>query len=166
VPKLPHSVRQTQHSRPPAASSPLLPIRLFVGWVMLRAALIKLADGWLDHPKLAVTLQTWLDENRPYAAFAGFIRSVIIPHGQGWSQVVAIGELVVGAALLAGLLTRAAAFGGLLLSLAFLLARGDGIEANPTAPFVIMTATLMFSHSGRTLGLDAALADRVPRWLT
>jgi thiosulfate dehydrogenase [quinone] large subunit len=144
----------------------LLPIRLFAGWVLLRAGLVKLANGWLDHPHLADALEPWLREGRPYAAFAPFLRHVVMPHGQTWSTVVACSELLIGAALLAGLFTRAAALGGLLISLAFLLARGDGIEANPTAPMVAMTATLLFSHSGRVLGLDAALADRLPRWLT
>jgi thiosulfate dehydrogenase [quinone] large subunit len=150
----------------PRLSAPLLPIRLFTGWVLLRAGLIKLANGWLDHPHLASALEPWLREGRPYAAFAPFLRHVVMPHGEAWSAVIACSELLIGAALLSGLVTRAAALGGLLISFAFMLARGDGIEANPTAPMVAMTATLLFSHSGRVLGLDAALADRLPRWLT
>jgi thiosulfate dehydrogenase [quinone] large subunit len=150
----------------PTSSPALVPIRVFVGWVFLRAALIKLAGGWLEQPRLAPFLEGWLKEDRPWGIFSPFLRHVVLPHAQGWSAVVACGEVLVGAALLAGFLTRAAALGGLLLSLAFLLARGDGIEANPTAPFVVMSFALLFSHSGRTLGLDAALADRLPRWLT
>lgn len=146
-------------------SAPLLPIRLFVGWVFLRAALTKLAGGWLVQPKIAAVIEGWLRDGKPYGFFAPFLRNVVLAHPQTWSQMIAIGELAVGAALLAGFITRAAALGGFLMALSFFLARGDGFEANPTAPFAIMTLALLFSHSGRTLGLDAALADRLPRWL-
>jgi thiosulfate dehydrogenase (quinone) large subunit len=144
----------------------LLPVRLFVGWVFLRAALLKLAGGWLDQPKLGAIVEGWLREDKPYGLIAPLLRGVVVPHAHGFSRFVAGAELVVGAALLAGFLTRAAALGALLLSTTYLLARGDGLEANPTAPFIVMAAALFFSHSGRTLGLDAALADRLPRWLT
>lgn len=147
-------------------SAALLPIRLFVGWVFLRASLMKLAGGWLDQSKLTPIIEGWLHEGRPYSFFAPFLRNVVLTHAHTFSWLVAGGELLVGGALLAGFLTRAAALGGVCLTLAFMLARGDGADANPTAPFVIMSLALLFSHSGRTLGMDAALADRLPSWLT
>jgi thiosulfate dehydrogenase [quinone] large subunit len=147
-------------------SAALLPVRLFVGWVFLRASLMRLGGGWLDQPRVVAPVEAWLQSGHTYGFFAPFVRALVLPHGQMWSIFIAVGELLIGAALLAGFITRAAALGGLVLTLAFLLVRGDGLDANPTAPFVFMFATLMLSHSGRTLGLDAALADRLPRWLT
>jgi thiosulfate dehydrogenase [quinone] large subunit len=79
---------------------------------------------------------------------------------------VVISELLVGAALLAGLFTRVAAAWGLFLVTFYLLARGDGAEPNPTAPFLVILVTLMLTHTGRALGLDAALGEKFPRWLT
>lgn len=146
--------------------SALLPVRLFVGWVFLRASLMKLSSGWLGQPKLVAVLEGWLREGRTYALFRPFLEGVVIPHDRLFSWLICGGELAVGAALLAGFCTRAAALGGVLLTMAFLLGRGDGLDANPTAPFVAMSLALLFSHSGRSLGLDAALADRLPRWLT
>jgi uncharacterized membrane protein YphA (DoxX/SURF4 family) len=148
------------------ASAALLPVRLFVGWVFLRGALLRLADGWLDHPRVVPYLEGWLANGQMHGFFAPFVRHLVLPYGQTWSIVIAVSDLLIGGALLAGFLTRAAAFGGFLLALAFLLARGDGLDANQTAPLLFMCATLMLAHSGRTLGMDAALADRVPRWLT
>jgi uncharacterized membrane protein YphA (DoxX/SURF4 family) len=148
------------------ASAALLPVRLFAGWVFLRASLMRLAGGWLDQPRVVAPVEAWLQSGHTYGFFAPFIRTLVLPHGQFWSVVVSVSELFIGAALLAGFITRAAALGGFLLTLAFLLVRGDGLDANPTAPFVFIFATLMLAHSGRTLGLDAALADRLPRWLT
>lgn len=147
--------------------APLLPIRLFVGWVFLRASLVKLGSGWLDQPhKLGPILEGWLRDGKPYAFYAPFLRGVVLPNEHLFAGLVTIGEISVGALLLAGLFTRAAALIALVLTLSFLLGRGDGAEANATAPFCIMALALLFGHSGRTLGLDAALADRAPRWLT
>jgi uncharacterized membrane protein YphA (DoxX/SURF4 family) len=150
----------------PSPSMALLPIRLFCGWVFLRASLVKISSGWLQHPKLVGVLDEWLHSRPTYDFFCPFLTGVVIPHDRVFSWLICGGELAVGAALLAGLFTRAAALGGVLLTTAFLLARGDGLDANPTAPFIAMTLTLLFSHSGRTLGLDAELAHRLPRWLT
>ena len=149
------------------ASTAALPLRLFVGGVFLHASLRKHADGWLTNTHmLTTTLQGWLDSGKAYTVYAPFLRGVVLPHVAQFSFAVAIGELLTGAALLAGLFTRVAAFGALLLSTSFLLGKGDPIDANSTAPIIAMSLALMMSHSGRVLGLDAALADRVPSWLT
>ncbi|MEO6952331.1 MAG: DoxX family membrane protein [Polyangia bacterium] len=150
----------------PETTPALLPIRLFVGWVFLRASLAKLSTGWLEQPRLAAVLEGWLKEGHTYALYRPFLHDVVLPHAQLFSWLVCGGELLVGAALLAGIITRGAALGGLVLTTSFLLARGDGADANQTAPFVAMTLALLFAHTGRTLGLDAALAHKLPRWLT
>jgi thiosulfate dehydrogenase [quinone] large subunit len=113
-----------------------------------------------------VILGGWLREGKPYSFYAPFVRSVILPHAHQFGVAVVGGELLVGAALLAGLFARWAALGGLLLSLNFMLARGDGVDANPTAPLVAICLTLMLVASGRSLGLDGALRGKVPSWLS
>ena len=144
----------------------LLPLRLFCGWSLLNTGLKKVADGWLTRPELANTIDGWLREGKPYGFYAPFLRSVVLPHAHVFSILVSFGELCVGAALLAGLFTRFAAAAGVLLVTNFLLGRGDGIGANNTAPWIAMLLTLMLTSPGRTLGLDAALRGRVPRWLS
>ncbi len=144
----------------------LLPLRLFCGWTLLNTGLKKVSDGWLSGPELANTIAGWLRDGKPYGFYAPFLRGVVLPHAHLFSLLVSFGELLVGTALLAGLFTRAAAAGGVLLTLNFLLGRGDGIGANNTAPWVVMLLTLMLTSPGRALGLDAALRGRVPRWLS
>lgn len=144
----------------------LLPVRIFVGWVFLRASLVKLTGGWLAGHKLGPIIEGWLADGRPYGFYAPFLRNVVLPSEHTFGALVTCGELVVGATLLAGLFTRVGALVGVALATSFLLGRGDGAEANATAPFIAMTLTLLMGHSGRALGLDAALADRVPPWLT
>jgi thiosulfate dehydrogenase (quinone) large subunit len=143
----------------------LLPLRLFCGWTLLNTGLKKLADGWLSRPELANTIEGWLREGKPYGLYAPFLRGVVLPHAHVFAILVSCGELLVGAALLAGLFSRFAAAAGLLLTLNFMLGHGDGIGANNTAPWVFMMLTLMLTSPGRTLGLDAALRGKVPRWL-
>ena len=144
----------------------LLPLRLFCGWSLLNTGMKKLNDGWLSRPELANTIEGWLREGKPYGFYAPFLRSVVLPHAHLFSILVSFGELLVGAALLAGLFTRFAAAAGVLLTLNFMLGRGDGIGANNTAPWVAMMVTLMLTSAGRTLGLDAALRGRLPSWLS
>lgn len=143
----------------------LLPMRLFGGWVLLSAGVTKLSGGWLGGPQLAATVAGWLRDGKPYGFYAPFLRGLVLPHAHAFAYLISFGELFAGAALLAGLFSRAAAAVGLLLVGNFMLARGDGLGTNPTAPIVVMMLTMMLTGPGRTLGLDAALRGRIPRWL-
>jgi thiosulfate dehydrogenase (quinone) large subunit len=144
----------------------LLPLRLFAGWVFLMEALGKLTSGWVPTGKLAVIVGGWLREGKPYSFYAPFLRDVVLPHAHGFSLTIVGGELLVGSALLAGLFSRWASLGGLFLTLNYLLARGDGLGPNPTAPFLFIFVTLMLTQPGRALGIDAALRGKVPAWLS
>jgi thiosulfate dehydrogenase [quinone] large subunit len=120
----------------------------------------------MHNNKLASILGAWLAEGEPYAFFVPVLRNQVLPHAWAFGYLVVAGELFVGAALLAGLFTRWAALGGLVMTIVFLLARGDGAGPNPTAPFVLICFTLLVTHPGRVLGLDAILRDKVPSWLS
>lgn len=143
----------------------LLPLRLFCGWVFLNTGVHELSSGWLHSGELGEILQQWLKDGKGYAFYAPFLRDVVLPRAHLFACLISVGELLVGAALLAGLLTRLAAFVGLVLVGNFLLGRGDGLGANGTAPMAVMMLTMMLTAPGRTLGLDAALRGRLPRWL-
>jgi thiosulfate dehydrogenase [quinone] large subunit len=144
----------------------LIPLRLFCGWILLTAGLAKLSGGWLAHPELTRTVLGWLREGSPYGFYVPFLRDVVLPHAQLFAWIVSLGELALGAALIAGLFTRLAALGGLVLVINYFLGRGDGLTANSTAPMLIMLLTCALANPGRTLGLDAALRGRVPAWLS
>ena len=144
----------------------VLPLRLFLGWVFLQAGLLKVSTGWLTQNKLTPILEGWLHDGKTYPFFVKLVHDTFLPHAQLFGRLVAAGELLVGAALLIGLFTRFAALCALLMTASFLLARGDGVGANATAPYVVMSLVLLCSHAGRFLGLDAAMKDRLPAWLT
>ncbi|HZS41936.1 MAG TPA: DoxX family protein [Polyangia bacterium] len=144
----------------------LVPMRIVTGWLFLMASLQKLMGHWLDEPKLQGILEGWIKEGRPYGFYAPFLAHVALPHAKLFSCLIVGGELSVGAALLAGLFTRPACTGGLLLVLNIFLGHGDGLSLNATALSLLILFTLLLTHPGRTLGLDAALRGKVPRWLS
>jgi thiosulfate dehydrogenase [quinone] large subunit len=144
----------------------LLPLRLFTGWVFLLESLSKLTGGFVEHNKLTTLTQGWINEGKAYSFYVPVLRDLVLPHAQLVSWMVICGELAVGAAMLAGLFTRVASLVGLVLVLNFLLARGDGVGPNATAPMLVILFTLLLTHTGRTLGLDAALRDKLPNWLS
>jgi thiosulfate dehydrogenase [quinone] large subunit len=113
-------------------------IRLYVGWEWLTAGWAKLTNpawvgsqagtaltGFLQH---ALTLaggehpsvQSW---------YAWFIQNMVLPQAGVWSYAVAIGEVLVGLGLLAGILTGLAAFFGGFMNFNYLLA--GTVSINP-----------------------------------
>ena len=144
----------------------LLPLRLYAGYSLFRAGLSKAMSGWLSQPKLSSTISGWLSQGKPYSFYASFLRDFVLPHHQLFSFLVVGGELAVGLALFVGLFTRPAAFFGLVMVLSFLFGQGEPFGANVTCAFAMIMLTLLLASPGRVLGLDAALAGRVPRWLS
>jgi thiosulfate dehydrogenase [quinone] large subunit len=144
----------------------LVPLRLFAGWTLLNTGLSKVSSAWFNGPELVDSVNGWLRDGKPYGFYVPFLRNVVLPHAHLFSVLVSFGELLVGAALLAGLFTRWSALFGLMLVGNFMLARGDGVGANATAPLVVMMLTIILTVPGRVLGLDAALRGKVPRWVS
>jgi uncharacterized membrane protein YphA (DoxX/SURF4 family) len=143
----------------------LLPLRLVTGWMFLMEALSKLANHWLAEPRLSPIIEGWLRDEKPYGFYRPFLEHVVLGHVKLFSGLVVFGELSVGALLLAGLFARPAGAVGMVIVLNYMLARGDGLSPNPTAPILLILLTLMLTRPGRVLGLDAALRDKLPKWL-
>lgn len=80
--------------------------------------------------------------------YAKFLENVVLPNAATWAHMVAWGELLVGAALILGVLTGIAAFFGLFMNLNFLLA--GTVSTNP----------ILF-----VLSLGLVLAWRVAGWV-
>ncbi|GLZ01807.1 Rieske 2Fe-2S domain-containing protein [Actinoplanes sp. NBRC 103695] len=104
----------------PAAGRVLLPLRMFLGLTFAYAGLSKLLDpSYLDPSSPAGVRQQMLAvaDTSPI----GFLVTLSAEHAPVTGLAIAIGELLVGVAVLAGVFTRAAAAGGLLLALSFFL---------------------------------------------
>jgi thiosulfate dehydrogenase [quinone] large subunit len=143
----------------------LVPLRLYCGWTFMNAGVAKLVSGWISGPQLREVVTGWLRDGRPFRFYAPFLHDVVLAHAASFARLVTLGELLVGAALLAGLFTRVAALGGIVLVGSLLLGRGDGLGGSDAMPLLVLLVTALLTGPGRALGLDAALRGRVPRWL-
>jgi thiosulfate dehydrogenase [quinone] large subunit len=146
-------------------SSPLVgvPARLYTGYFFLVYGLQKAAGGF-DGEVLRRTLLEWVGSTR-YAFYVPFLERVAIPHAGVFALLVIFGEILVGAALLAGCATRLAAAGGMFLCLNFLFGSGAALlSAEKPVVFLLLLVTVHATAAGRVLGLDWLLKAVLPRW--
>jgi thiosulfate dehydrogenase [quinone] large subunit len=96
-------------------------LRLYVGWEWLSAGWGKVTSPVWTGSKAGVALTGFLqgalaktagDHPDVQGWYAAFLQNVVIPNAVFWSYLVSWGELVVGIALILGILTGVAAFFG------------------------------------------------------
>lgn len=143
---------------------PLLPLRLFLGGTFLFAGMQKLADRGFLSGSGAASIATQLHAartNSPIGRWLGGVEH----HAALVGLAIALGEVAVGIGALLGLWTRAAAVGGVLLSLGFLLAvswHSDPYYLGPDIVFAAAWTPLVVAGAGtgKRLSLDAAIRAR------
>jgi len=95
-----------------------------------------------------------------YGWWAGFLHNFVIPNASWIGRVISISELVIGVALILGLLTGFAAFGGLLLNLIYMFSGSAGV--NPMYAIAAVFLVLAWRNAG-WIGLDRFIL-RSDRW--
>lgn len=83
--------------------------------------------------------------------YATFLQDVVLPHTHFWSYVIAIGETLVGIALILGIFTGIAAFFGSFMNMNYLLA--GSVSSNPIL-FVIAVLLILAWKTAGWWGLD------------
>lgn len=95
-----------------------------------------------------------------YPWYKKLLTDYVVPHHELFGYLVMVGEIVVGACLLLGLLTRFNAFVGLFMMINYMfgpgMARGGALLAQQQT-FIIGLFIILMSGAGRTLGLDGWL---------
>jgi thiosulfate dehydrogenase (quinone) large subunit len=144
------------------ARSALVLLRVQLGVVLLVAGIPKIQETFT--PGLLNFLQNVALE-RGHSFYQEFVRNVVIPHVGVFAALVAWGEVLAGAALVIGLMTRFAAAAVLVLMVNYLLAKGAWFwtPSSNDAPYAAISLALMIGAAGRTLGVDEFLAKRWPR---
>lgn len=138
----------------------LLPLRLFLGFTFVYAGLQKLADPKFFSSASSSSIQEQLraaSHSSPIGSLLGPLSHLAMPIG----ALIAFGELAVGVGTLLGLWSRLAAFGGLLLSLGFLLAvswHSDPYYLGPDVVFCFAWSALLGPPGPWTV--DRSLAVR------
>lgn len=86
-----------------------------------------------------------------YQWYASFLQSTVLPNLVAWSNAIAVGEVLVGLGLIAGLFTGVAAFFGFFMNVNFLLA--GTVSANP-AMLLLALALILSRRVAGYWGLD------------
>lgn len=135
-------------------------LRVYLGWLWLNAGWHKVTNpAWVGENagaavtgflNRAVSLSTG-DAPTVTGWYAWIVENVFLPAAPVFSYLVAFGELLVGAALIAGLLTGLVAFLGGLMNVSFMLA--GTLSSNPIM-FILATWLVLAWRTAGYYGLD------------
>jgi thiosulfate dehydrogenase [quinone] large subunit len=145
-------------------------VRILVGAVWINGGVEKLLNG--DFPQqFSSSLQAggFVSQAPPF--FQSFMENFVVPNSQIIAQLVRVGELSLGIALILGLVTNLAAIGSIVLSLAIMFSQGGvslgtGLGApgvlNVNMIMALLSAIVLFSAAAKALSLDSVIAKRSP----
>ena len=137
-------------------------MRLWIGYYLLQQGIRKFGR---DFPRTDwIGLQIGdLEKVAIFDWYRSFLVNVVAPHKELFGSLVMYGEILVGACLLLGLLTRFSAAVGLFMLLNYFfgpgMARG-GASLAVQQTFIVALVVFILSNPGRTLGLDGLFFRR------
>jgi thiosulfate dehydrogenase (quinone) large subunit len=103
--------------------------------------------------------------------FQAFMQEYVVPNAELFAQLMRVGELALGIALILGLLTNLAALGSVGLSIVIMLSQGGvrlgtGLGAPEFITINVLVAlisvVILLSAAAKALSVDAILARRSP----
>ena len=146
-------------------------LRVFLGWVFLKAGWGKYLDGYLSPEissvPLAKILKVWLYSapTLPAGWYRDLVEGVVLPNAHLFGVLVCLGELAVGVMLLLGLGARLGGVLGFLLAASIYLASGHLGPAQALINQLVMVICLLLAltGAGRAWGVDYFLRRAMPR---
>lgn len=145
-------------------------VRVLIGAVWLNGGVEKLLNP--SFPKqFAVSLQAggFISQAPPF--FQGFMQGYVVPNAELFAQLMRVGELTLGIALILGLFTNLAALGSIGLSAVILLSQGGvrlgtGLGSPEFLTINVIVAlisvVIILSPGAKELSVDSRLAERSP----
>lgn len=137
----------------------LLPLRIFIGIGWLRAFAEKVINpGWYDGTAIGAFFEEQLAGGHvAFPFYRTLIEGVFLPNATALGWIVMVGQLLVGAAILAGFFTNAALLGAMLMNINFIMVG----RPDPSAFYFVIEAALFLGGIGAILGVDAILSRRI-----
>ncbi len=147
-----------------------LAVRLYVGWEWINAGWAKVTSPlWIGaeagKPLIGFVTNALAKTAGPHPDvqgwYASFLTEVVLPNATVFSHFVAVGEVLVGIALLTGFLVGISAFFGVFMNLNFLLA--GAVSINPfllIAGIFLILARRVAGH----IGLDRFVLPLLRRY--
>lgn len=154
-----------------AAARGLALLRIAFGLYFLSQVYSKIEQHWFTS---ADPMTKFIQGNLPHSAhgYKSFLTGTVLPHAGTFSQLVFIGELVVGLSLTLGLFTRVGAIVGIVLNLNYMLCRGL-TQGSGSVDRLFLAGEVVFlvAAAGLVWGLDGVLRDATGKipvlgWLT
>lgn len=135
--------------------------RVYLGVIFLVAVGPKLRSDFT--PSLTGFVSGTLPKAHP-AFYQRFLEQVVLPHAHLFAVLVMVGELLVGVMLVLGIATRLAAGVALLMTLCYMLAKGQWVwsPGSSDAAFAVIAVALIVGAGGRSFGMDGMFARRWP----
>jgi thiosulfate dehydrogenase [quinone] large subunit len=149
-----------------AASSAVLPARLFLGIVFLYAGIDKLTDPAFFDPSATGYIGNQLAGFATISPIGGFLTGVAVPNATLFGWVTALGEVAIGLGTLVGLFSRVAALAGMVLSLSLWLSASwatDPFYLGSDLPYAMFFLVLAVGGPHPVWSLDGQLARRLAR---
>ena len=148
-----------------------LVVRVYVGWIWLNAGWEKVINPVWFGTDAGAALKGFImgalsKTGGPHPDVQGwyayFLQTFVLNNTTIWSNLVAVGELLIGLALIFGFLTGVSAFFGVFMNLNFMLA--GTVSINPTLFVLGLGLVLAWRVSGY-LGADAFALPRLHSYL-
>ncbi len=145
-------------------------VRVLVGAVWLNGGLEKLLNPGFPG-QFAASLQAggFVSQAPPF--FQDFMKGYVVPNAELFAQLMRVGELMLGIALILGLLTNLAAIGSAGLGAVIQLSQGGvGLGTGLGSPefltinvlVALFSVVILFSPAAKTISVDSRLAGRSP----
>lgn len=145
-------------------------VRVLIGAVWLNGGVEKLLNPSFPR-QFAVSLQAggFVSQAPPF--FQDFMKGYVVPNAELFAQLMRVGELTLGIALILGLLTNLAALGSIGLSAMILLSQGGvGLGTGLGSPefltinvvVAFISLVILLSPGAKELSVDSRLAERSP----
>ena len=152
------------------SSNLLLPLRVFMGVTFIYAGVQHLTDPAYFDPSKPGYIGRLVSGYAVGSPIHGFLLGVVAPNAVAFGYLVAVGESIIGIAILLGFLFRLAAFAGLLLNLTFFLSatwNAFPFYFGSDIVFAMCWVTLLLTGPQVGLSIDGALAthSRALEWL-
>lgn len=139
-------------------------MRLWIGYYLLQQGIRKYNRNFPGTDWIGTQIGD-LNKVEIYDWYKSFLVDVVVPNKELFGNLVMWGEILVGACILVGLLTRWSAVVGLFMLVNYFfgpgMARG-GASLAQQQTFIVALVMIILSNPGRTLGLDGLMRRREP----
>jgi thiosulfate dehydrogenase (quinone) large subunit len=127
-------------------------LRIYIGYYMLMQGIRKFQRDFAR--------SDWISQQIGDLATIDLLVDYVVPHRELFGYLVTFGEILVGACLLLGLLTRFSACVGLFMMINYYLGPGmarGGASLAQQQTFIVAMIIFLLSNPGRVPGLDGLL---------